>query len=132
MKRITTITGLLFVLPFAAKSVATARPVAFFSQKAETFPRNAATIFDNVKSDLVSKTNVPLRLPSYFPDAGDVKNPIYANVQHADRKSYSIELGWAENCNGGMLATMEPFEEAVCLLSRTRERECRLNSAAEL
>jgi hypothetical protein len=68
---------------------------------AKSSPQDADTIFRKVKSDLLGRTSVPLRLPSFLPDAGDAQNPLYANVQAANQASYSIELGWMENCNGG-------------------------------
>jgi len=69
-------------------------------RKAAEHPAQTNTVFAKVKRDLLGKTDVPLRLPSFLPYA-DRGNPIYAIVQSVDRASYQIELAWTPDCLGG-------------------------------
>ena len=64
-------------------------------------PKDVSSLFRKVQSDLLGKTSVPLRLPTYVPDAGDKENPLYTNLIEANAESYRIELGWVEGCLGG-------------------------------
>jgi len=63
--------------------------------------RSPAAIFSKVESDLLDKTGVPLRLPSWIPDDGEKQHPLYAILQSASQTGYKIELAWTPDCSGG-------------------------------
>ena len=44
---------------------------------------------------------MPLRLPSYFPGTGKGKSGLYAILYRADASTYSIELAYTPDCEGG-------------------------------
>ncbi|MEB3308856.1 MAG: hypothetical protein VKJ02_01335 [Snowella sp.] len=57
-------------------------------------------IFQPIIPSLKAKTRVPLRLPSYIPDADD-SLPLYAVIETANSSSYSLILGYTPDCGGG-------------------------------
>jgi hypothetical protein len=63
--------------------------------------RQERNIFESVTLDLLQKTHVPLRLPSFIPDNVDEGSPIYAILESAEPASYEIQLAWTKDCKGG-------------------------------
>jgi len=60
-----------------------------------------AAILGKVESALKGKTRVPLRWPSFIPDATDEAHPLYVNLLSISQTSYDLELGWTADCVGG-------------------------------
>jgi hypothetical protein len=58
-------------------------------------------IFDETVPLLLRKTLVPLRLPAYVPFSDDKETPLYSILEVAEPMSYSIQLAWTKDCNGG-------------------------------
>lgn len=57
-------------------------------------------VFQPIIPSLKTKTKVPLRFPSYIPDADD-SLPLYAVIETANSSSYSLILGYTPDCGGG-------------------------------
>jgi len=68
----------------------------------QKFDRHVKTdIFRQVRQSLAEETKVPLRLPTYIPDAGDKEYPLFIQLQHVSENGYEIQLAWTEDCEGG-------------------------------
>ena len=63
--------------------------------------RKQFSVFDKIRPVLLQETYVPLRLPTFIPDDGDKKHPIYAVLGLREQTNYRIELAWDEHCKGG-------------------------------
>jgi hypothetical protein len=70
----------------------------------ETAPTHAPKpnhIFSQIVPLLLRKTSVPLRLPEYVPNSNDKETKLYSILKVAEPESYSIELAWLQDCDGG-------------------------------
>jgi hypothetical protein len=56
---------------------------------------------ESVRSVLLQKIRIPLRLPKFLPDSGDKEHPIFAILESENPSSYEIQLAWTNDCNGG-------------------------------
>ena len=81
-------------------AVAMAATITACAQDAATHSGDTA-VFASVVGTLHEKTKVPLRLPTFLPFDRDRSNPLYANLRSVDENSYSVELGWVADCEGG-------------------------------
>jgi hypothetical protein len=63
--------------------------------------QDRTTILSKVEAALEGKTRVPLRWPSFIPDATDEAHPLYVNLLSISQTSYDLELGWTADCTGG-------------------------------
>src|SRR5208283_5470668 len=63
--------------------------------------QDTAAVLGKVEAALEDKTRVPLRWPSFIPDATDEAHPLYVNLLSISRTSYDLELGWTAGCGGG-------------------------------
>jgi len=69
---------------------------------AQDTPQAASSdpIFQRILEPLQKECQVPLRLPRRLPDLGQGTDPVYAVLESAQPDSYSIILGFTEDCNG--------------------------------
>jgi hypothetical protein len=58
------------------------------------------SVFQTILPKLKQRTQVPVILPKYIPDA-DGENPIYAIIETATKNKYEILLGYSPDCSGG-------------------------------
>ena len=94
--------GRFLALGLASTMLMTLVANSAFAQQSQPKSRpDAASILNSIHTELMGKTKVPLRLPSYIPFAGDPANPLYAILKSADSDGYEIELSWLPECSGG-------------------------------
>jgi hypothetical protein len=57
--------------------------------------------YSEARATLSSTTQIPLRLPSFIPFAGDANHPVFSILEEKESKSYAVQLAWAKECTGG-------------------------------
>lgn len=96
---------LIFSLPLVTAAIVTKRaqvePKAAVRQITIISSQDPTTIFRKVESELLGKTSVSVRWPSFIPAWTDKEHPLYVNLLSASKADYNIELGWVEGCIGG-------------------------------
>lgn len=61
----------------------------------------ATRIFEPIVAVLESKTQVPLKLPTYIPGENSLDKPFWANITQADSEHYLVTIGFTKDCEGG-------------------------------
>ncbi len=86
--------------PLASVAVALLLASAFRgrAQQAPTF--SGATALAQVRKKIKDGSQVPLRLPSYVPNANDPDHPVFLTLQKLSPKDYLLLLAFDKDCQG--------------------------------